>query len=294
MKKILALLVLACAALSAAPPPAHAYQTTSSTRARWYDVQRLQDDLAVLDDTLATVPASNPRYREFQNRADALRSDLARLSDEMGRGSGSNRELSVSADEVNRLRTRIRDLQNDIDTSLNRRWTGTGSVVLPEGTELTVRLERPLSSRTARVEDRVEATVARPVYVDGRMVVPAGARVQGTVTQAEPAQRPVRGGRLNIAFDRLLLDDGTTVDLRSRVVQVKEDIVNSDTAKRGAIGAALGAVLGKVLGGTKGALIGILLGGAGGAITAQGDDVELPEGTVFTLQLERPATVLRR
>jgi hypothetical protein len=248
----------------------------------------------VLDDTLATVPASNPRYREFQNRADALRSDLARLSDEMGRGSGSNRELSVSADEVNRLRTRIRDLQNDIDTSLNRRWTGTGSVVLPEGTELTVRLERPLSSRTAHVEDRVEATVARPVYVDGRMVVPAGARVQGTVTQAEPAQRPVRGGRLNIAFDRLLLDDGTTVDLRSRVVQVKEDIVNSDTAKRGAIGAALGAVLGKVLGGTKGALIGILLGGAGGAITAQGDDVELPEGTVFTLQLERPATVLRR
>jgi len=77
-------------------------------------------------------------------------------------------------------------------------------------------------------------------------------------------------------------------------VQVKEDIVNSDTAKRGAIGAALGAVLGKVLGGTKGALIGILLGGAGGVITAQGDDVELPEGTVFTLQLERPATVLRR
>jgi type IV secretory pathway VirB10-like protein len=293
MKKALSVLTLACAALSAAAPPARA-QTTSSTRARLYDVQRLQDDLAVLDDSLATVPTDHPRYREFQNRADALQSDLARLRDDMQRGSRSSRDLAVSADEVNRLRTRIRELQNDIDTSLNRRWTGTGSVVLPEGTELTVRLERPLSSRTAHVEDRVEATVARPVYVDGRMVVPAGARVLGTVTQVEPAQKPVRGGRLNISFDRLTLDDGTTVDLRSRVVQVKEDIVNSETAKRGAIGAALGAVLGKVLGGTKGALIGILLGGAGGVITAQGDDVELPEGTVFTLQLERPATVLRR
>ena len=293
MKRVFCAFAFACAALSAAAPPARA-QTTSATRARLYDIQRLQDDLAVLDDTLATVPTTHARYREFQNRADALRSDLARLSDDMGRGSGSNRDLSVSADEVNRLRTRIRDLQNEIDTSLNRRWTGTGSVVLPESTELTVRLERPLSSRTAHVEDRVEATVARPVYVDGRMVVPAGARVQGTVTQAEPAQKPIRGGRLNIAFDRLLLDDGTTVDLHSRVVQVKEDIVNNDTAKRGAIGAALGAVLGKVLGGTKGALIGILLGGAGGAITAQGDDVELPEGTVFTLQLDRPSTVLRR
>ena len=49
-----------------------------------------------------------------------IQSPLARLSDEMGRGSGSNRELSVSADEVNRLRTRIRDLQNDIDTSLTQ------------------------------------------------------------------------------------------------------------------------------------------------------------------------------
>jgi len=292
MKKALSVLALACAALSAAAPPARA-QTTSSTRARWYDVQRLQDDLAVLDDSLATVPTDHARYREFQTRADALRSDLARLRDDMER-SGSSRDVPVSAAEVNRLRTRIRELQNDIDTSLNRRWTGTGSVVLPEGTELTVRLERSLSSRTAHVEDRVEATLARPVNVDGRMVVPAGARVRGTVTQVEPAQKPVRGGKLNIAFDRLLLDDGSTVDLRSRVVQVKEDIVNSDTAKRGAIGAALGAVLGKVLGGTKGALIGILLGGAGGVITAQGDDVELPEGTVFTLQLERPATVLRR
>ena len=34
--------------------------------------------------------------------------------------------------------------------------------------------------------------------------------------------------------------------------------------------------------------------GIGGAITAQGDDVNLPEGTVFTLQLDRPVTVLRR
>jgi hypothetical protein len=253
----------------------------------------LEDDLAVLDDAMANVPTTHPRYREFQNRADALRQDVSRLSDDMQRNRDS-RDLSVSADDVSRLRTRIRDLQNDIDTSLNRRWTGSGSVVLPESTELTVRLERPLSSRTAHVEDRVEATVARPVSVNGRMVVPSGARVLGTVTQAEPAQRPGRGGRLTLSFDRLTLDDGTTVDLRSRVVRVSENIGSGDTAKRAGIGAALGAVLGGVLGGKKGALVGVLLGGAGGAISSEGDDVELPEGTVFTLQLERPATVLRR
>jgi uncharacterized protein YcfJ len=118
--------------------------------------------------------------------------------------------------------------------------------------------------------------------------------VQGTVTLAEPAQRPVRGGKLNLSFDRLLLDDGTTIDLNTRLVQVREDIADKKTAERAGIGAALGAVLGSVIGGKKGALVGVLLGGAGGAISATGDDVELPEGTVFTLELERPATVLRR
>jgi hypothetical protein len=49
-----------------------------------------------------------------------------------------------------------------------------------------------------------------------------------------------------------------------------------------------------VLGGGKGVLVGALLGGAGGAITSNGDDVYLPEGTVFTLQLEGPATIERR
>ena len=48
-----------------------------------------------------------------------------------------------------------------------------------------------------------------------------------------------------------------------------------------------------MIGGTKGAIVGVLLGGAGGAITSSGDDVELPAGTVFTLQLERPTTVPR-
>jgi hypothetical protein len=291
MKRALSVFVLLVVALAVATPGAQAYQTT---RARYSDVQRLQDDLAVLQDSLAEVPTSHARYREFQRRADTLTQDVTRLRDDIDRGRTDSRDFGVSADEVNRIRDRIRTLQSDIDNSLNRRWTGTGSVALPEGTELTVRLEQPLSSRTARVEDRVEASVARPVYVDGRLIVPAGARVQGTVTQAEPAQKPSRGGRINIAFDRLTLDDGSTVDLSARVVQVKEDIFSGDTAKRGAIGATLGGILGKVLGGTKGAIIGVLLGGAGGAITADGDDVELPEGTVFTLQLDRPATVYRR
>jgi hypothetical protein len=290
MKNRLSFLVATLTALALSVPAAQAYQTT--TRARWYDVQRLQDDLVVLEDSLAAVPTTHARYREFQRRADNVRTDVERLRDQVSQDRDS-RDLRVSSDEVTRLRDRVRTLQTDIDSALNRRWTS-GSAVLPESTEIMVRLEQPLSSRTAHVEDRFDASVARPVYVDNRVVIPAGTRIQGTVTQAEPAQRPARGGRLNLSFDRLYLSDGSTIDLNTRVVQVKEDIASGGTAKRAGVGAAVGGVLGAVLGGKKGGLLGVLLGGAGGAISAEGDDVELPEGTVFTLQTDRSLTVNRR
>lgn len=296
MNKALSVLMLLFLALPALAPSASAQTTT----ARYYDVQRLQDDLAVLEDSLAALPATHPRYREFEDRADALRQDLVRLRDDMDRGGRTSRDVSVSRDAVDRLRDEIHALHGDIDNALNRGYGGRGSsgsrssLVLPEGTEMTVRLEQPLSSRTARVEDRFDATVARPVYVGGRIVIPDGSRVQGTVTVAQRAQRAARGGKLSLSFDRLLLDDGTTVDLDTRLVQVREDIGSGSTVKNGAIGAVLGAVLGSVLGGKTGGLVGVLVGGAGGAITSNGNDVELPEGTLFTLALDRPATVPMR
>ena len=291
MKRALSVLLFLFVALAVAAPPAPAFQVRT---ARYYDLQRLQDDLAVLDDSLAALPTSHPRYREFEDRASALREELVRLRDDMDRG-GTSSDVSVTRDTVDRLRDRIHALHGDIDNALNRGYSGRSSrsVVLSEGTEMTVRLEQSLSSRTARVEDRFDATVARPVYVDGRIVVPDGSRVQGTVTVVERAQRPARGGRLNLSFDRLLLDDGTTADLSARIVQVKEDIGSGGTLKQGAIAAAIGGILGKVIGGTKGAIVGVLLGGAGGAISSSGDDVELPEGTVFTLQLDRATSVPR-
>jgi hypothetical protein len=288
MKRALSVVLFAFVALAVVAPPAPAFQTTS---ARYYDVQRLQDDLYVLQDSLATLPTSHPRYREFADRADVLRQEILRMKDDVDRGS-----QGVSRTAVDSLRDRIHVLHVDIDNALNRGYSRrtSGSLVLPESTEVNVRLEQPLSSRTARIEDRFEATVARPVYVDGRIVIPDGSRVQGTVTVVERAQRPARGGRLNLSFDRLLLDDGSTVDLRARIVQVHEDFGSGGTVKQGAIGAAIGGILGKVIGGTKGAIVGVLLGGAGGAITSSGDDVELPAGTVFTLQLDRPTTVPRQ
>jgi hypothetical protein len=255
------------------------------------DLRQLQADVERLDDSLAEVRDTDPRAREFRRRAEAIRDDLTTVSVEVRRHQKDDRDgLGASKVEVDALRDAIVDLRSDIDTSVSARRKS-HDVVVPDGTEIAIRLERRLSSKTARPEDRVEASVAESVRLEGAVAIPAGTAVLGTVRHVEPAQRPARGGRLELSFDSLVLDDGRRVDIRSRVVSLEEDKV--DKSKVG-LGAVLGGILGAVLDGGKGALIGVLVGGGGAVVGTKGDEVELPAGTVLTLRLERAVAVARR
>jgi hypothetical protein len=277
-------------ALLAGVPPALAQRSQAATLA---DIQGVEYDLQNLDDSLAALSTSHPRYREFQDRADEIRDDVTFLKVQIRRGQRSNPPvLGATKGEVDNLRKSIRTLQNDIDNALNRRLSG--SATLPESSEIQVRLEQPLSSKTAQLEDRIEASVALPVQLDGRVVIPAGTRVRGTVTGVQRGERPVKGGKLELRFDSIYLDDRTRKDMRAQVVSVKEDLdLGGSNARRAGIGAVLGGVIGKVIGGTKGAIIGAVLGGGGALAAGLGEDVELPAGTILSLRLERPLDVTR-
>ena len=126
--------------------------------------------------------------------------------------------------------------------------------------------------------------------VDGRRVIPAGAEVRGVVQNVERAQRPSKGGRLEMAFDSMVVN-GRRVSMDARVVRLSESGV--DKSKAG-LGAIIGGVLGAVLDGGKGALIGAIVGGTGAVVASSGDEVELPAGTILTVRLERPLAVARR
>jgi hypothetical protein len=270
--------------------PAAAQRTEPATM---QDIQRLQYDLQNLDDSLAALSTSHPRYQEFQDRANDIRDDVTFLKVQIRRGQQSRPPgLGATRAEVEDLRRSIASLQNDVDGALNRRFSGSGTV--PEGSEIQVRLEQPLSSKTAKVEDRFDASVAVPVELDGRVVLPAGTRVRGIVARAERGERPTKGGRLDLTFDSIYPDDRTRVGMRASVVSIKENIdLHGDNAKRAGIGAVLGGVIGSVIGGTKGAIIGAVLGGGGALAAKLGEDVELPAGTILTLRLERPLDVTR-
>jgi hypothetical protein len=288
MRRI-ALLSFGLLVLLAALPVAADHPGSATTT----DLRRLQDDLDSLDDAMEMLRPSHPRYQDLKDRAEEIREEVIALKVQVRRHERNPDRTGPTRDDVDTLRRDIADLRNNIDDSAANEGTVSGDGSLDVGTDIQVRLEQPLSSRTARMEDRFEATVVRDIRVNGRMVIPTGSRVRGIVQAAEPAERPAKPGRLDLTFDTLSLPSGSRMDIRSRVISIKEDVDRGDTARKGGMGALLGAVIGRVVGGTKGALIGLVVGGAGGIVASKGDDVELPEGSVLTLRLERPLTVRR-
>jgi hypothetical protein len=252
------------------------------------DLQRLQDAVENLDESLKALEPRHPRYQEFQDRADAAREDVVWLKVQIRRHRrDDDSELGASRADVEDIRGSISRLQRDIDHALNPR--SARELTLLEGRQIMVRLEDSLSSRSARREDRFEASVAVPVRMEGRVVIPAGTRVRGIVQHVERSERPARAGRLELTFDTIYLDERTRTPMRTRVVSVQERVERS--AEKAGIGAVLGGVVGSILGGKKGAIVGILVGGTGAVVASKGEEVELPEGTILTLTLERPLPI---
>jgi hypothetical protein len=172
----------------------------------------------------------------------------------------------------------------------------------PQVEELTVekhsvigiRLDAAITTRTARVEDRVSATVSRDVTVAGRIAIPAGVRLEGTVVLVEHGGKFRNRPRLGLRFDRMILTDGTRVSLKTDTIIREGDSPTPDAAAKVGGGAVAGAILGGVLGGRKGAAIGTAVGGAGGAaaiMRGDGNESALPAGAPLTVRLTDDVTV---
>jgi len=164
-----------------------------------------------------------------------------------------------------------------------------GSGVLPVGTEFDVRLQTPLNSGTARVEQRFEATTIADVSQGGKVLIPAGAIVRGFVSSVRPAGRIDRKGSITLSFDEIRFI-GRSQRLRASVVQALDGKIAEDATRIGA-GAMVGAMLGGILGGGKGALLGVLVGGGGTIAATEGTDVQLPAGTVLRIRLDEPLEI---
>src|SRR5262245_32411833 len=122
--------------------------------------------------------------------------------------------------------------------------------VIPEGTEIQLALLDPVSSKLSEPGDEIRAVVRRDVYVDGHRLLREGTEVIGRVTLAQPAKRPLKGGKLHITFDRIRLEGSEqkiATALKSASDFTRDEKVKGDSEGTLKEGASAGQVFDNVL-----------------------------------------------
>ncbi len=178
------------------------------------------------------------------------------------------------------------------------------------GTKIPLTLINSVSTKHSSVGDRVYLQTAFPVLVSGRIVVPVGSYVAGTVTQVKKPGRVKGKGELYVRFDSLTLPNGVTRDFHARIdsmdgtaagkVDRAEGKVEADGNKGGdartvgdvaVTGAAVGGIAGSAahrpglgvgVGAGAGALIGLI-----GVLASRGPDAVLARGSTVDMVLDR-------
>ncbi|HLH18587.1 MAG TPA: hypothetical protein VKX45_15310 [Bryobacteraceae bacterium] len=182
-----------------------------------------------------------------------------------------------------------------------------GAYTLPPGTKVPLSLINTISTKHTEQGDRVYLETAFPVLSGGRIVVPVGSYVAGTVTKVKKPGRIKGRGELYVRFDSLTLPNGITRDFRARVGGVDgqasgqldkaEGMVQSEGNKAGdarvigeaaGAGASVGAIasrtaLGSGIGAAAGAAAGLV-----GVLLTRGPDAVLPRGSTVEMILDRP------
>ena len=170
---------------------------------------------------------------------------------------------------------------------------------LASGAKFDIAATDTISSRTAKVGDSFTARVVEDVKnAAGQVVIPAGAQVNGKITEVKPAPNPRTPGTLTLDVASVTVG-GKTYPIDAHVDSLEtihkgRGVTSGDAAKVGA-GAAAGAILGRVIGGnSKGTVIGGIVGaaaGAGVASTTKDSDIVLPAGAHIIIRLTKELTV---
>ena len=178
------------------------------------------------------------------------------------------------------------------------------------GTKVPLSLINSISTKHSAVGDRVYLETAFPILADGRIVIPVGSYVAGTVTQIKKPGRVKGRGELYVRFDSLTLPNGVTRDFRARIggmdggsneeLDRAEGKVKSEGNKAGdartvgeaaAAGASIGAIAGNAAGHLgMGAGIGAAAGaaaGMAGVLLSRGPDAILAKGSTLEMLLDR-------
>lgn len=185
-------------------------------------------------------------------------------------------------------------------------------VTVEPGTHIPLSLINSASSKHSVVGDRVYLQTVFPIVVNGRVAIPPGSYVLGTVTELKRPGRVKGKGELFLRFDSMTLPNGVMRDFRGRVSAVdargdenlerKEGKIEGEGNVAGDLktvgettlaGASVGeiAALATRGGYGEGALVGAGAGAAAGllgVLLTRGPDALLAQGSTIEMVLDRP------
>jgi hypothetical protein len=170
---------------------------------------------------------------------------------------------------------------------------GPTEVTLPRGTAVSVRLSSAVGSKLSASGDHFSAIVARPVEVNGKVVVPAGAEAMGRVVEAVPQGRFKGAAQLRLVLESVTLNKDS-YDVQTSSVNRYQKGKGKRTATFIGGGAGGGALIGGLAGGGKGALIGAALGagaGTAGAAYTGEKEIILPAESALSFTLSAPVSI---
>ncbi|HTQ52888.1 MAG TPA: hypothetical protein VMI94_00415 [Bryobacteraceae bacterium] len=183
--------------------------------------------------------------------------------------------------------------------------------VVPPGTRIPLGLINTVTTKTAAVGDRVYLETVFPILANGRIVIPPGSYVAGTITEFKRPGRVKGRAELYLRFDSLTLPNGVTRDFRARLGGIdgsggeefnkNEGKVISEGNKAGdaqTVGemAGAGATVGLIAGSATrhyamGGGIGAAAGAGAGLMTVlltRGPDAVLAKGSTVEMVTDRP------
>ena len=186
-----------------------------------------------------------------------------------------------------------------------------GDFVVAPGTKVPLSLLNSVSTKHSVEGDRIYLETVFPILVNGRIVIPPGSYVAGTVTLVKKPGRVKGRGELYVRFDSITLPNGVTRDFRARMSandgRANEDFdraegkVKSEGNKAGdartigeaaGAGASIGVIAGSASGHYgMGAGIGAAAGAAAGLVgvlVSRGPDAVLAKGSTVEMVLDRP------
>lgn len=97
---------------------------------------------------------------------------------------------------------------------------------IPPGSMVHARLMTPLNSASTQKGAEVQATLSQPLTVNGKLLLPEGTVLKGTVVQVQPARHWKHNGQLRFVFRDLVLPNGVESRVEAMVQGVQSGVAD--------------------------------------------------------------------